>query len=180
VCSNVCVHLCSKMCLRNRHGEDCDVAHSSGKWVCPRCRGSCGAGCVTCCNCGPCRKKVSRQAAPAASLKDPTVPKKGCALCHAFACISRECGVLCAGGEAHTLMQTDVTQGFRAKYSYLKRVWIELYTVPLASCPSSPSCPALLTPALAAPAGAHPPGGEAGQGGGVHQRARLPGACRHM
>ena len=44
------------MCLRNRHGEDIDAAVASGAWVCPRCRGSCGEGCVTCCNCGPCRK----------------------------------------------------------------------------------------------------------------------------
>lgn len=48
----------SKMCLRNRHGEDCDAAAASGKWVCPQCRGSCGKGCVSCCNCGPCRKKL--------------------------------------------------------------------------------------------------------------------------
>ena len=44
------------MCLRNRHGEDVDAALASGCWVCPKCRGSCGEGCVTCCNCGPCRK----------------------------------------------------------------------------------------------------------------------------
>ena len=44
------------MCLRNRHGEDVDAAVASGIWECPRCRGSCGDGCVTCCNCGPCRK----------------------------------------------------------------------------------------------------------------------------
>ena len=30
-----------------------------GQWVCPKCRGSCGEGCVTCCNCGPCRKSKS-------------------------------------------------------------------------------------------------------------------------
>ena len=46
------------MCLRNRHGEDIDAAVASGCWTCPRCRGSCGEGCVTCCNCGPCRKKA--------------------------------------------------------------------------------------------------------------------------
>ncbi|KAG1664286.1 hypothetical protein FOA52_009789 [Chlamydomonas sp. UWO 241] len=46
-----------KGCLRNRHGEDADEAAASGSWVCPPCRGSCGAGCVNCCNCGPCRKK---------------------------------------------------------------------------------------------------------------------------
>ena len=44
------------MCLRNRHGEDIDDAVASGEWVCPKCRGNCGEGCVTCCNCGPCRK----------------------------------------------------------------------------------------------------------------------------
>lgn len=44
------------MCLRNRHGEDIDKAVASGIWECPKCRGSCGEGCVTCCNCGPCRK----------------------------------------------------------------------------------------------------------------------------
>ena len=44
------------MCLRNRHSEDIDAAVASGIWTCPRCRGSCGDGCVTCCNCGPCRK----------------------------------------------------------------------------------------------------------------------------
>jgi cell division cycle-associated protein 7 len=46
------------MCLSNRHGEDIDDAVASGCWECPRCRGSCGDGCVTCCNCGPCRKKA--------------------------------------------------------------------------------------------------------------------------
>ena len=51
-------HACSKMCLRNRHGEDCTKAAASGQWVCPGCRGSCGVGCLACCNCGPCRKKV--------------------------------------------------------------------------------------------------------------------------
>ena len=44
------------MCLRNRHGEDIDAAVASNAWICPKCRGSCGDGCVTCCNCGPCRK----------------------------------------------------------------------------------------------------------------------------
>ncbi len=48
----------SKSCLRNRHGEDAVVAAASGCWECPVCRGSCGKGCVKCCNCGPCRKKV--------------------------------------------------------------------------------------------------------------------------
>eukprot|EP00798_Chlamydomonas_sp_ICE-L_P023909 gene23909-9478_t len=47
-----------KMCLKNRHGEDVEEAFQSGKWVCPKCRGSCGKGCVQCCNCGPCRKKA--------------------------------------------------------------------------------------------------------------------------
>lgn len=47
-----------RMCLSNRHGEDIDEAVASGCWMCPRCRGSCGEGCVTCCNCGPCRKKA--------------------------------------------------------------------------------------------------------------------------
>ncbi|KAL4422435.1 hypothetical protein ABPG75_008632 [Micractinium tetrahymenae] len=45
-----------KLCLKNRHGEDIAQAEASGQWVCPRCRGSCGEGCTTCCNCGPCRK----------------------------------------------------------------------------------------------------------------------------
>ncbi|KAL4436108.1 hypothetical protein ABPG77_005556 [Micractinium sp. CCAP 211/92] len=45
-----------KLCLKNRHGEDIAQAEASGQWVCPRCRGSCGDGCTTCCNCGPCRK----------------------------------------------------------------------------------------------------------------------------
>jgi hypothetical protein len=48
----------SHKCLKNRHGEDAEAAAASGCWVCPVCRGSCGAGCVLCCNCGPCRKKV--------------------------------------------------------------------------------------------------------------------------
>lgn len=47
-----------KNCLKNRHGEDCEAAYLSGAWVCPGCRGSCGRGCVMCCNCGPCRKKA--------------------------------------------------------------------------------------------------------------------------
>jgi hypothetical protein len=47
-----------RMCLRNRHGEDVDLAIASNCWVCPACRGSCGSGCTTCCNCGPCRKKA--------------------------------------------------------------------------------------------------------------------------
>lgn len=46
-----------KMCLWNRHGEDVAAAEDSGCWVCPGCRGSCGRGCLNCCNCGPCRKK---------------------------------------------------------------------------------------------------------------------------
>ena len=46
-------------CLKNRHGEDAAAAEASGRWQCPCCRGSCGAGCVICCNCGPCRKKAS-------------------------------------------------------------------------------------------------------------------------
>ena len=33
-----------------------EAALASGCWTCPKCRGSCGEGCVTCCNCGPCRK----------------------------------------------------------------------------------------------------------------------------
>lgn len=53
------VVVCSGKCLKNRHGEDHEVADASGSWCCPACRGSCGPGCVTCCNCGPCRKKVS-------------------------------------------------------------------------------------------------------------------------
>lgn len=48
----------SKMCLRNRHGEDVVRAEASGIWVCPTCRGTCGEGCRLCCNCGPCRKKA--------------------------------------------------------------------------------------------------------------------------
>jgi len=47
-----------RMCLRNRHGEDIELAIASNCWVCPACRGSCGPGCTTCCNCGPCRKKA--------------------------------------------------------------------------------------------------------------------------
>ena len=43
-------------CLKNRNGEDIFEAIESGQWVCPKCRGSCGPGCDTCCNCGPCRK----------------------------------------------------------------------------------------------------------------------------
>lgn len=46
-----------RMCLMNRHGEDVYLSESSGKWICPRCRGSCGNGCTLCCNCGPCRRK---------------------------------------------------------------------------------------------------------------------------
>eukprot|EP00890_Picochlorum_soloecismus_P004251 jgi/Picsp_1/4827/NSC_02194-R1_protein len=46
-----------RMCLFNRHGECVIQSSESGKWVCPRCRGSCGNGCELCCNCGPCRKK---------------------------------------------------------------------------------------------------------------------------
>jgi len=46
-------------CLANRHGEDQAKAAESGEWVCPPCRGTCGAGCVSCCNCGPCRRKLN-------------------------------------------------------------------------------------------------------------------------
>ncbi|KAF5841753.1 zinc-finger domain of monoamine-oxidase A repressor R1-domain-containing protein [Dunaliella salina] len=46
-------------CLRNRHGEDQQAAVESQQWVCPPCRGTCGPGCVCCCNCGPCRKKLN-------------------------------------------------------------------------------------------------------------------------
>jgi hypothetical protein len=52
----------SAKCLKNRHGEDCAAADASGAWWCPCCRGSCGAGCVGCCNCGFCRKKVGAAA----------------------------------------------------------------------------------------------------------------------
>ncbi|KAI8468001.1 MAG: zinc-finger domain of monoamine-oxidase A repressor R1-domain-containing protein [Monoraphidium minutum] len=45
-------------CLKNRHGEDAEEEAEKGTWVCPSCRGSCGPGCVICCNCGPCRKKA--------------------------------------------------------------------------------------------------------------------------
>ena len=48
-----------RRCLLNRHGEDIYLALASGSWVCPPCRGSCGDGCVTCCNCGPCRKAAN-------------------------------------------------------------------------------------------------------------------------
>jgi len=48
----------SAACLANRHGEDYAQAVESGEWVCPPCRGTCGPGCVSCCNCGPCRRKV--------------------------------------------------------------------------------------------------------------------------
>ena len=44
--------------MRNRHGEDSDLAVASGCWECPKCRKSCGDGCDNCCNCGPCRKKA--------------------------------------------------------------------------------------------------------------------------
>ncbi|GIM07791.1 hypothetical protein Vretimale_11863 [Volvox reticuliferus] len=47
---------CEK-CLWNRHGEDVEEAKCNGNWICPTCRGSCGLGCICCCNCGPCRKK---------------------------------------------------------------------------------------------------------------------------
>lgn len=46
-----------RMCLWNRHGENVFDAIASGTWVCPKCRGGCGEGCTSCCNCGPCRKK---------------------------------------------------------------------------------------------------------------------------
>lgn len=59
---------CSAKCLKNRHGEDCAAADASEAWWCPCCRGSCGAGCVGCCNCGFCRKKVSAGQAPLAVL----------------------------------------------------------------------------------------------------------------
>lgn len=45
-----------EMCLRNRIGEDFQRAVECGNWICPKCRGSCGPGCNSCCNCGPCRK----------------------------------------------------------------------------------------------------------------------------
>ena len=48
----------SHKCLKNRHGEDAEAAAASGCWVCPLCRGSCGPGCVICCNCSLCRKKA--------------------------------------------------------------------------------------------------------------------------
>jgi len=36
-----------------------DLCVSAGDWLCPRCRGGCGAACDnSCCNCGPCRKKA--------------------------------------------------------------------------------------------------------------------------
>jgi len=52
--SRLAVSFCGQ-CLKNRNGEDVFAARESGRWVCPRCRGSCGPGCASCCNCGPCR-----------------------------------------------------------------------------------------------------------------------------
>eukprot|EP01026_Neomeris_dumetosa_P016410 TRINITY_DN16230_c0_g1_i1.p1 TRINITY_DN16230_c0_g1~~TRINITY_DN16230_c0_g1_i1.p1 ORF type:complete len:257 (+),score=35.74 TRINITY_DN16230_c0_g1_i1:63-833(+) len=46
-------------CLVKRHGENYTSARASKQWVCPRCRGSCGKGCVICCTCGTCRKKAN-------------------------------------------------------------------------------------------------------------------------
>eukprot|EP00955_Chlamydomonas_euryale_P028114 296199-Chlamydomonas_euryale.AAC.5 len=57
----------SKGCLLNRHGEDAELAAASGTWVCPPCRGTCGPGCVNCCNCGPCRKRQGLE--PTGQLK---------------------------------------------------------------------------------------------------------------
>jgi hypothetical protein len=72
--SKLPVSFCGQ-CLKNRNGEDVFQASDSGKWVCPRCRGSCGPGCVSCCNCGPCRI--------AAGLK-PTGPGISRAYAHGF------------------------------------------------------------------------------------------------
>ena len=52
--SRLAVSFCGQ-CLKNRNGEDVFAARESGRWVCPRCRGSYGPGCALCCNCGPCR-----------------------------------------------------------------------------------------------------------------------------
>jgi len=55
-CGMLRVGFC-KNCLMNRQGEDLKQAQLSKKWICPRCRGSCGKGCYTCCTCVACRKK---------------------------------------------------------------------------------------------------------------------------
>jgi hypothetical protein len=47
-----------RMCIENRHGESLKQAMASDSWICPKCRGGCGEGCTTCCNCGPCRKRA--------------------------------------------------------------------------------------------------------------------------
>ncbi|GLC52847.1 hypothetical protein PLESTB_000675000 [Pleodorina starrii] len=53
--------------------QDAAVAIASGKWVCPVCRGSCGKGCASCCNCGPCRRKLGLP--PTGNIKSLTLDK---------------------------------------------------------------------------------------------------------
>ncbi|CAK9211491.1 unnamed protein product [Sphagnum troendelagicum] len=56
-CSKCPIKFCGQ-CLLNRNGEF--IQHEMQKeacWVCPKCRGGCGQGCINCCNCGPCRKE---------------------------------------------------------------------------------------------------------------------------
>ncbi|EFJ17676.1 hypothetical protein SELMODRAFT_420539 [Selaginella moellendorffii] len=67
-CSRCPISFCGS-CLANRHGEILDEQMEEGvRWVCPKCRGGCGPGCVdSCCNCGPCRK--AQGLAPTGVLK---------------------------------------------------------------------------------------------------------------
>ena len=51
--SRLAVSFCGQ-CLKNRNGEDVFAARGRAVGV-PACRGSCGPGCASCCNCGPCR-----------------------------------------------------------------------------------------------------------------------------
>jgi hypothetical protein len=72
------------MCLRNRHGEDIDTAVAAGTWQCPRCRGSCGDGCKTCCNCGEAQSTVPATsfALPATSFSLPATSFTACHVIH--------------------------------------------------------------------------------------------------
>jgi hypothetical protein len=46
-CSRCCLNYCNR-CLKNRHGEDIQLERDEKvKWVCPKCRGGCGPGCLT-------------------------------------------------------------------------------------------------------------------------------------
>lgn len=115
--------LCARSanCLKNRHGEDQVAAVESGQWVCPPCRGTCGVGCVSCCNCGPCRKKVwVVNESIKFGLVEYETARRGCILCCSCWACRKKVGKQ-SKGQSGTL--TNGTCGI-GDVSCCKKVWV--------------------------------------------------------